>query len=153
MKHEACDAAPQVKANDITNQQRFEFCSKYIPVLQMIEDDPDLKGACKNHSVYKADDKHKSLIDYLYHHFMEEAYQKDIVVHNYSDLVESCGMKGKVATPTEEDLAALSAEQVLGCIAWHFRRDHFDNGSLINSSIADGHMLRMLKVFNCKAHV
>ena len=56
-------------------------------------------------------------------------------------------MKDKVATPAEKDLRALSAEQVLGCIAWHFRRDHFDNGSLIHSSISEGHMLRMLKVY------
>ena len=78
---------------------------------------------------------------------MEDAYQNDIVVHNYSELVESGEMKNKVAALTEEDLRALSAEQVLGCIAWHFRRDHFDNGSLIHSSIAEGHMLRMLKAY------
>ena len=56
-------------------------------------------------------------------------------------------MKNKVAEPTEEELKALFAEQILGCIAWHFRRDHFSNGSLIDSSIAEGHMLRMLKVY------
>lgn len=78
---------------------------------------------------------------------MEEAYQKDIVVHNYSDLVEAAGMNDKVAAPTEEDLRGLSSEQLLGCIAWHFRRDHFINGSLIHSSIAEGHMLRMLKIY------
>ena len=56
-------------------------------------------------------------------------------------------MQDKVAEPTEEDLKALSAEQILGCIAWHFRRDYFNNGSLIKYSIAEGHMLRMLRVF------
>ncbi|BAK47818.1 hypothetical protein CXIVA_18510 [Clostridium sp. SY8519] len=78
---------------------------------------------------------------------MEDTYQNDIVVHNYGDLVETGGMKDKVAAPAEEDLRALSAEQVLGCIVWHFRRDHFDNGSLIHSGIAEGHMLRILKVY------
>ena len=150
MKQDVYDTVRRLKAQDVINQGKREFCRKYIPILQMIEDDPDLKEACRDHSIYKADDKHKSLIAYLYHSFMEEAYRKDIVVHNYSELVESGGMKDKVAAPAEEDLMALSAEQVLGCIAWHFRRDHFDNGSLIHSSIAEGHMLRMLKVYNEK---
>ena len=78
---------------------------------------------------------------------MEEAYQKDIVVCNYSDLVEAAGMSDKVAAPTVEDLRTLSSDQLLACIAWHFRRDHFDNGSLICNSIAEGHMLRMLKAY------
>ena len=78
---------------------------------------------------------------------MEEAYRKDIVVRNYSDLVEDAGMNDKVTEPIEEDLKALSSEELLGCIAWHFRRDHFDNGSLISRSIAEGHMLRMMKIY------
>ena len=34
---------------------------------------------------------------------------------------------------------------VLACIAWHFRRDHFCEGSLINQNIADGIMLRLFR--------
>jgi hypothetical protein len=78
---------------------------------------------------------------------MKEAYKQGIVVQNYREVVEEAGMQDKVAEPTEEELKTLSAEQVLGCIAWHFRRDHFSNGSLIDSSIAEGHMLRMLKAY------
>ena len=78
---------------------------------------------------------------------MKEAYQKGIVVQNYMEVVEEAGMKNKVAEPTEEDLKALSADQILGCIAWHFRRDYFSNGALISSSIAEGHMLRMMKAY------
>lgn len=147
MKQDVYDTARRLKMQDVTKYQRQAFCIKYIPVLQMIEDDPDLKDACRNHSIYKTDDSHKSLIDYLYHYFMEEAYRKDMVVQNYSELVETGRMKEKVAKPTQDDLEALSAEQVLGCIAWHFRRDHFNNGSLIADSIAEGHMLRMLKIY------
>lgn len=62
-------------------------------------------------------------------------------------LVEEAGMQDKVGAPTEMDLKGLPADQILGCIAWHFRRDHFSNGSLIDSSIAEGHMLRMLKAY------
>jgi ribA/ribD-fused uncharacterized protein len=147
LKQDVYDTARSLQMQDDKRQRRLEFCEKYIPVLQMIEDDPELIAACREHSIYRLDAKHGSLIDFLYHFFMEEAYQKDIVVHNYSNLVEAAGMNDKVAAPTEEDLGGLSSEQLLGCIAWHFRRDHFDNGSLISNSIAQGHMLRMLKVY------
>ena len=109
--------------------------------------DPSLKEACAKHSAYAKDEKHASLINYLYQYFMKEAYQKGIVVTNYSELVEEAGMQDKVGAPTEMDLKGLPADQILGCIAWHFRRDYFSNGSLISSSIAEGHMLRMLKAF------
>ena len=127
--------------------QQLDYCLKYIPILEMIDADPSLKEACAKHSAYAKDEKHASLINYLYNYFMKEAYKKGIVVTNYSDLVEEAGMKDKVAEPTEEDLKAITAEQILGCIAWHFRRDYFSNGSLISSSVAEGHMLRMLKAY------
>ena len=126
---------------------QLDFCLKYIPILEMIDTDPSLKEACAKHSAYAKDEKHASLINYLYDYFMKEAYKKGIVVTNYMELVEEAGMKNKVAEPTEEELKALSADQLLGCIAWHFRRDYFSNGSLIDSSIAEGHMLRMLKAY------
>ena len=147
MKQDVYDTARRLQKQDAARRNRIEFCEKYIPILQMIEDDPDLTAACENHSVYRSDARHGSLIDFLYHYFMKEAYRKDIVVHNYNDLVEAAGMKDKVAAPTEEELKVLSSEELLGCIAWHFRRDHFNNGSLIHSSIAEGHMLRMLKIY------
>lgn len=147
MKQDVYDTALRLQIQDAATLNHREFCEKLIPILQMIEDDPDLIAACRDHSVYRPDARHGSLIDFLYHFFMEEAYRKDIVVHNYSDLVEAAGMNDKVAAPAEEDLRALSSEELLGCIAWHFRRDHFDNGSLIHSSIAQGHMLRMLKIY------
>ena len=127
--------------------QQLDYCLKYIPILEMIDADPSLKEACAKHSAYAKDEKHASLINYLYNYFMKEAYKKGIVVTNYSDLVEEAGMKDMVAEPTEEDLKAITAEQILGCIAWHFRRDYFSNGSLISSSIAEGHILRMLKAY------
>ena len=127
--------------------QQLDYCLKYIPILEMIDTDPSLKEACAKHSAYAKDEKHASLINYLYQYFMKEAYKKGIVVTNYNELVEEAGMKDKVAEPTEEELKTLSADQILGCIAWHFRRDYFSNGSLIDSSIAEGHMLRMLKAY------
>lgn len=86
-------------SQDVKKKQRLDFCTKYIPVLEMIEADSDLKEACADHSIYKNDDKHGSLIHFLYRYFMEDAYQNDIVVHNYGDMVVTVRMKDKVAAP------------------------------------------------------
>lgn len=42
MKQDMNGSASHVQMQDITRQNRREFCEKYIPILQMIEDDPDL---------------------------------------------------------------------------------------------------------------
>ena len=70
-----------------------------------------------------------------------------MVVTNYGELVKECGCEKWVAYPTDQRLELLDASHVLGCIAWHFRRDHFSEGSLIADSVAEGHMLRMLKCY------
>lgn len=147
MKQDVYDTARRLKSVDIQRKKRLVFCYKYIPVLEMIENDHDLKHACEAYSIYKADKAHPALISYLYDQFMLEAYDSDIVIHNYRVLVEESRATRWVGNPPEEMLVALDAEHVLACIAWHFRADHFNNGSLISYSIAGGHMLRMLKIY------
>lgn len=114
----------------------------------MVENDAELKKACSDHSVYSRDKGHESLIRYLESNFLQEAYDSDVVIHNYSEVVESINInEEELSSLTEKNLAPLSSEQVLGCIAWHFRRDHFIEGSLINDSIASGCMLKMLEAY------
>lgn len=150
MKQDVYDTVRRLLIQDVENRKRIAFCEKFIPVLQMIEEDEDLKSACKNHSVYTKDKDHPALISYLYDEFMHGAYQSDIVVTNYGELVEECKCEKWVGNPTDEKLELLDASHVLGCIAWHFRRDHFCEGALISDSIAGGHMLRLLKCFRDK---
>ena len=45
-----------------------------------------------------------------------------------------------LAQPTKEWLDTLTEKQILAVIVWHFRRDHFSEGSWIADSGADGHM-------------
>lgn len=151
MKQDIYDIARRLHAFDNPNRKRLAFCDKYIPILEMIERDDDLKKACRNHSAYSVDTEHPALTSYLYDEFMHEAYESDIVVHNYGTLVEECGCEAWVSNPTGSQMEQLDAAHVLGCIAWHFRRDHFSEGSLVAESIAEGHMLRMLKCYVQKA--
>jgi len=150
MKQDIYDTVRRLQKADSKDQERKSFCDKYIPLLELIDQDEELKEACKNHSVYKNDDQHPALIRYLYDHFMHEAYDADIVIRNYRDLVEENNSIDWVAEPTEEQLKELDQKHVLACIAWHFRRDHFSEGSLIADSIANGYMLLMLKVYTGK---
>lgn len=147
MKQDVYDTARCLQTQDLITSRRLAFCEKYIPILQMIEKDDDLKNACRNHSAYAPDKEHPALISYLYNEFMHEAYESDVVVKNYRELVEECGCNAWVGNPTDEKLDSLDAPHVLACIAWHFRRDHFSEGSLIGESIAEGHMLHMLKSY------
>ena len=135
----------------MNDDPRRLFCRQYIPVLQMIKDDPDLKQACGEYSAYSRENPHRSVMRYLMRHFMKDAYRAGIVVTDYMEIVEGGGLQDEVGEPSDEVLAALTPEQLLGCIAWHFRRDHFSEGSLISASIAEGHMLRMLEALAEKA--
>ena len=73
-----------------------------------------------------------------------------MIHREYREVVESANLEKIVNEPSEDNLKGLTEEQILGCIAWHFRADHFNNGSLINYSIAKGHMLTMLKAYVAK---
>ena len=135
---------------EMIHQQYLDYCNRYIPLLEMIAEEPGLSKKCKSYSAY-AKKKTDKIIDVIYGPFMKEAYDVGMVIHNYREIVESAGLQRIVQTPSEDNLKGLTREQILACIAWHFRADHFNNGSLINTSIADGYMLNMLKAYTVAA--
>lgn len=131
---------------EIIHQRRIEYCKRYIPLLEMIEEEPTLLEKCSNFSVYENRGPCK-IIDVLYDSFMKDAYDAGMVIYNYREVVETNKLEKIVNEPSEDNLKGLTEEQILACIAWHFRADHFNNGSLINYSIAEGYMLRMLRAY------
>jgi hypothetical protein len=153
MKQDVYDTVRRLHVVDDMNQKRINYCKKYIPILQMIEDDPELKEACSNYSAFSEPEKHKSLTNYLYGEFMREAYSADMVINDYSETVSAVLTDEQVSNPTEDMIKDLTSKQILGCIAWHFRRDHFCEGSLVSDSIANGYMLMLLKAFLDKTQV
>lgn len=147
MKQDVYDISRRLARQDADRRKRIDYCNKYIPVLQMIDNDPDLKQSCRDYSVYSRPERHESLIRYLYDCFMKEAYSAGIVIKNYMDIMESSGTEKKDELPSAEELDKMSPLQVLAYIAWLFRADHFVEGHLIYHSIAEGHMLRLLKLY------
>lgn len=72
---------------------------------------------------------------------MKEAYDSNVVITDYGKVVEGGKFSDRdLANPSKEWLTNLTEKQILAVIAWHFRRDHFCEGSWISESVADGHM-------------
>ncbi len=153
MKQDIYDIARRIRITDKHEKKRMEYCEKYIPFLQMIENDSDLKKFCSEYSVFSKPGKHDSVAKYIYGNLMKDAYTFGMVIPDYAEIVSEVLTDAEVAEPTEDMMKNLSSSQVLGCIAWHFRRDHFSEGALIFDSIANGYMLMLLKAFADKTHI
>lgn len=126
------------------------FLEQSIALLEGIEASPEKLEWCRRYSVYATNPGQDELAQSL-HNFMEQAYENGLVIANYHQVIQqynldeafivnadSCWLKGQSYLPT------------LACIAYHFRRDHFSEGSLISESIASGAMLRILRHLKSK---
>lgn len=139
------EPVPEISVGSAIEENQKLFCLRYIQLLQTIDWDDELKNWCKNYSFYDELVTHKGLERMLYE-FMTEAYDSNIVIHGYDQIISDSELDEKlVSDPDEEFLNSLNKKQLLACIAWHFRRDHFAEGSLIRESVAEGILLKYLK--------
>lgn len=128
-----------------------KFCAKYEAVLRLLYEDPDLKEWCEHYSVYSRPTEHERIDILIYKEFMHEAYDMGIVINNYYDILKEGGLdEHKVYEPDAEFIAGLTKMQIIACIAYQFRADHFNNGSLMNHAVADGYMLKLIQGFKEK---
>ncbi len=141
MKQEIYDIAGLAGIAEETVQKRIEYCDRYIPVLQMICDDPEMTKWCKEYSPIEEE---RPLVKYLYENLMRDAYKADLVVSDYRELVENSPVKKGLGEFTEEEIGQLSVQDTLGYIGLHFRGDYFNNGTLIRNSVGNGVLLRLL---------
>ncbi len=126
---------------DCTRQK--EFCRKYCMLLRAVYEDAELQKWCNDYSVYAPVTEHNGLEHILYSVFMQEAYDENLVIHNYREVIDEAGLDERlVSDPTDEFIEQLNEQQIIACIAWHFRRDHFSEGSLISDSIGNGKLLQ-----------
>ena len=69
-----------------------------------------------------------------------------MVISNYRQVIEQWSLdKDQIMQADSDWLIRQPYLSVLASIAWHFRRDHFCEGALINDSIASGAMLRLFQ--------
>lgn len=121
------------------------FLEQAISLLKEIEEFPEKLEWCKQYSVYITNSGQDELVQSL-HAFMEQAYINGLVITNYHQVIQEYHLdEVDIITVTPDWLKVQPYLPTLACIAYHFRRDHFSEGSLISESIASGAMLRMLR--------
>lgn len=122
------------------------FCEKYVLVMKLLFEDEELRRWCHNFSVYGSVKEHHAIEKLIYDDFMMQAYDDGIVITDYNSVIENSKLDENLVNKPEKDwVASLSKEQIIACIAYHFRKDHFDNGSLMRYSIGEGHMLTLIQ--------
>lgn len=119
----------------------FKWCRKYSVLFHLIYEDEELKSFLQDFNVYNPPQGHKGLYKVLDECF-HEAYSDEVVITNYGQVIE----EGKISErdlvrPSAEWVSSITEKQVLAVIAWHFRRDHFSEGSWISDSVSNGHMM------------
>jgi len=119
------------------------FLNWAIDLLEQIENSPSKKVWCRNYSVYSSNPRQEDLFRDL-RIFEAGAYDNGFVISNYQEVLqrwqldEECIMNADPAWLETQPYLC-----ILASIAWHFRRDHFCEGSLVSKSIAEGSMLRL----------
>ena len=123
----------------------MNFLDSAINLLDGIHTSSQKRDWGQEYSVYSRDIGASELKNSLLE-FQHKAYEFELVITNYHEIIEEYKIDEDLIDKAETDwIATLPAQCVLACIAWHFRRDHFCEGSLINKSIASGAMLRLLQ--------
>lgn len=121
------------------------FLDWAIKLLEQIETSEEKKLWCRRYSVYSRSPGQKTLSRDL-HDFVDRTYQAGLVIQNYHEVIQKWGLEERnIAIAPPEWLETQPYLCVLACIAWHFRRDHFCEGSLISQSIAEGVLLRLFR--------
>ena len=121
------------------------FLDHAIALLEQIEESGEKRRWCQDYSVYSRNPGQAELFREL-RDFVDKGYQEGLVITNYHEVIQQYRLdERKIDDADPEWLETQPCLCVLACIAWHFRRDHFCEGALINQSIASGSMLRLFR--------
>ncbi len=135
-----------VVKNEKISDSVIQWCRKYAVLFHTIFEDGELRSYFEKYSVYKPNTEHQGLYKIL-RTCMADAYDSNVVITDYRNIIEDGKLSEKeLSLPTKAWLNTLTEKQVLAVIAWHFRRDHFSEGSWISDSVANGHMSVLVDV-------
>ena len=113
-----------------------EHAKKYLPLLEKIEKNPELKKWCEEYSPYKRVEDTYNLDEEI-GEMMHDAYDSGVVICNYCEILD----KNRDAQTV--DIKDYSDDLLLAKIAYLYRKDHMSEGSLTNRAIAEGHLYRL----------
>ena len=147
------DSTPDLTIPNSIKRSSYDWCLRYRSLFEKIESDKDLKASLKKYSVYAKPAENLLGTVKVLNNCMHNAYDSGVVVKNYREIIESTGLPEEaVDEPSPEWAKTLTEDQLLACIAWHFRRDYFNNGSWISDSVANGYMLILVTEYLIKYH-
>jgi hypothetical protein len=116
-----------------------------IQLLESICASPEKVSWCRGYDVYTENAGQEEMQRDL-DTFIHQAYEFGLVIPNYRHMIELGWVDEEHIAEADKDwLSDLHYASVLACISYHFRRDHFVEGSLIRNSVASGAMLRLLR--------
>ena len=128
--------------NSINYIKEKEFCRKWISLLERIDSDASLKNRCLNTKSYSDIDKLTKELDFST--FLKEGYESGIVVKDYRSIMPE-EYENIIFNPDDDFIEKLSELEIIACIAWHFRCDHFTEGFLLTESFPNGSLLKLFK--------
>ena len=116
-----------------------------IKMLREIEASEEKRSWCKAYSVYAPQTDKQGLIR-TFRQFMNDTYKNGVVIGNYREMMNRLNLDNQQVVKAESAwVDTLSLYGAVACLAYHFRRDHFCEGSLINDSVANGCVLRLME--------
>lgn len=116
-----------------------------IKMLREIEASEEKRSWCKAYSVYAPQTDKQGLIR-TFRQFMNDTYKNGVVIGNYREMMNRLNLDDQQVVKAESAwVDTLSLYGAVACLAYHFRRDHFCEGSLINDSVANGCVLRLME--------
>ena len=123
-------------------QKEKDFVRKYLPLLIRIDEDESLKDRCRKYNAYISSKEADELLEELdFYNFLKEAYESNIVFNGYNEFEED----PLIFDPTDEFISKLDEHQIICCISYLFREDHWSNGSLIQERFTNGSLLKYFK--------
>ena len=126
-------------------QKEKDFVRKWLPLLIKIDEDESLKDRCRNYNAFISSKEANQLVEDLdFYNFLKEGYDSGIVFGDYSRYIDKMDQLD-IVHPSDEFISKLSEIEIISCIAFHFRMDHWNNGSLINESFVEGSLLKFFK--------
>lgn len=129
------------------------FFRENLNLLKAIERDEELKRWFTDYSAYAPTVGHEGLLSVIMDEMFNRAYKDGIVISNYRDVIERTGIdQSRIWKPTKEWAASLNKIQIIACVAYHYRADHFNDGSLISTSIGKGLLIPFFEAYieKCK---
>lgn len=137
---------------DELDRKAKTFFQCNLNLLRAIAEDETLSKWFQGYTVYELYPGYEGLVKILDKEFFHKAYEEGLVIPKYREIIEQAGLDNNlVINPTSEWVATLTKQQILACVAYHFRADHFDNGRLYRYSVGEGKLIPYFEEYLCKS--